>query len=70
MNGEADMCAELDKKNKEAIAKLQLIGFPTECPIPEVSFKRNNFFLNINLIFFVFVKLRNVVVPIQRRSLT
>lgn len=37
MNGEPDVCAELNKENREAVAKLELIGFPTHCPIPEVS---------------------------------
>lgn len=37
MNGEPDICAELSKENQEAIGKLELIGFPTHCPIDEVD---------------------------------
>lgn len=35
MSGSPDACAALDKKSEEHKAKLQMFGFPTECPIPE-----------------------------------
>lgn len=45
MTGEPDLCSELGKNNQEAIGKLELIGFPTHCPIPEV---RNKFFFSVS----------------------
>lgn len=36
MSGSPDLCEELDNKNQEAKAKLEMIGFPTDCPITEV----------------------------------
>lgn len=36
MSGDTDICSE-GPKNKEAIAKLEMMGFPTECPVPEVK---------------------------------
>lgn len=34
MKGHPDVCAILDEKNEEHKAKLQMFGFPTECPVP------------------------------------
>lgn len=31
--GSPDLCAELDHKSKEAKERLEMIGFPTECPV-------------------------------------
>lgn len=35
LNGTPDLCAVLDKKSEEHKAKLEMFGFPTECPIPD-----------------------------------
>lgn len=35
LSGNPDACAALDAKSEEHKAKLQMFGFPTECPIPE-----------------------------------
>lgn len=35
ISGNPDLCAALDKKGEEAKAKLEMFGFPTECPFPE-----------------------------------
>lgn len=33
MTGHPDICNELDHKNAEQKAKLEMFGFPTECPV-------------------------------------
>lgn len=35
LNGHPDICNALDSKSAEQKAKLELFGFPTECPVPE-----------------------------------
>lgn len=35
MTGNPDLCSELDN-HKDAKAHLEMLGFPTECPIPKV----------------------------------
>lgn len=35
ISGSPDACAVLDAKSEEHKAKLEMFGFPTECPIPE-----------------------------------
>lgn len=35
LSGHPDMCNTLDHKSAEQRKKLQMFGFPTECPIPE-----------------------------------
>lgn len=36
MTGNPDMCSELEK-HKEAKGPLEMMGFPTACPIPQVG---------------------------------
>lgn len=33
-SGHPDICNELDHKSKHQKEKLQMLGFPTECPVP------------------------------------
>lgn len=35
LSGNLDMCNALDHKSAEQKKKLEIFGFPTECPIPE-----------------------------------
>lgn len=35
LTGNPNVCDELDKKSEDAKARLQMFGFPTECPVPE-----------------------------------
>lgn len=35
LNGHPDICNVLDKNTAEHKAKLELFGFPTECPVPK-----------------------------------
>lgn len=35
LSGHPDICNVLDHKTAEHKAKLELFGFPTECPVPE-----------------------------------
>lgn len=35
LNGHPDICNVLDSHTAEQKAKLELFGFPTECPVPE-----------------------------------
>lgn len=35
ISGNPDLCSTLDKKTAEQKARLEMFGFPTECPIPE-----------------------------------
>lgn len=35
ISGNPDVCSTLDKKTAEQKARLEMFGFPTECPIPE-----------------------------------
>lgn len=46
MRGDPDICNKQNPDTADAVQKLALLGFPTECPIPEVkkqqrTFKRN-----------------------------
>lgn len=38
MRGDPDMCNKNNADNAEAVKKLAMLGFPTECPIPEVMY--------------------------------
>lgn len=35
LSGNPDICNVLDHSNEEQKAKLEVFGFPTECPVPE-----------------------------------
>lgn len=35
MTGNPDLCSEIDS-HQDAKAHLEMVGFPTECPIPKV----------------------------------
>lgn len=35
LSGHPDICSEMDHANQEHKMKLQMFGFPSECPVPE-----------------------------------
>lgn len=35
LNGHPDICNVLDRKNAEQKSKLEMFGFPADCPVPE-----------------------------------
>lgn len=37
--GNVELCSELDKNNKEAMSQLEMVGFPTQCPVEQVCIR-------------------------------
>lgn len=37
IRGDPEICNKKNAENLEAVKKLALLGFPTECPIPAVT---------------------------------